>query len=102
VAAEEAVVEVAAEGGEAVATGGGGGGGGGGPLQNREAALRELDRIAEFFRRTEPHSPLAYTLEEAVRRGRMTLAELLTEVLPDADVRNQMLWRLGIKPEEQS
>jgi type VI secretion system protein ImpA len=65
----------------------------------RETALRELDRIAEYFRRTEPHSPLAYTLEEAVRRGRMSLAELLAEVLPDADVRNGMLQRLGIRPE---
>lgn len=103
-AEEAAAVEAVAEGGGEAAAGGagGGGGGGGGPLQTREAALRELDKIAEFFRRTEPHSPLAYTLEEAVRRGRMTLAELLAEVLPDADVRNQMLWRLGIKPEEQS
>lgn len=77
-----------------------GGGGGGGALVSRDAALRELDRIADYFRRTEPHSPLAYTLDEAVRRGRMSLAELLAEVLPDADVRNAMLMRLGIKPEE--
>lgn len=75
------------------------GGPGGGALVSRDAALRELDRIAEYFRRTEPHSPLAYTLDEAVRRGRMSLAELLAEVLPDADVRNAMLTRLGIKPE---
>lgn len=67
----------------------------------REGALRELDRIAEYFRRTEPHSPLAYTLEEAVRRGRMSLSELLAEVLPDADVRNGMLQRLGMRPESQ-
>ncbi len=72
---------------------------GGGALVSREAALRELDRIADYFRRTEPHSPLAYTLQDAVRRGRMSLAELLAEVLPDEDVRNQMLTRLGIKPE---
>ncbi|HSW03536.1 type VI secretion system protein TssA [Aquabacterium sp.] len=74
---------------------------GGGALQTRDGALRELDRIAEYFRRTEPHSPLAYTLEEAVRRGRMSLSELLSEVLPDADVRNAMLQRLGIRPESQ-
>lgn len=69
-------------------------------LQTREAALRELDRIADYFRRTEPHSPLAYTLEEAVRRGRMSLAELLAEVLPDLEVRNAMLMRLGMRAEE--
>ncbi len=74
--------------------------GGSGAIQTRESALRELDRIAEYFRRTEPHSPLAYTLEEAVRRGRMSLAELLAEVLPDLEVRNAMLMRLGMRPEE--
>jgi type VI secretion system protein ImpA len=75
------------------------GGGGRGALVTRDDALRELDRIAEYFRRTEPHSPLAYTLEEAVRRGRMTLAELLMEVLPDQETRNGMLARLGMRPE---
>ena len=76
----------------------------GGPavLATREDALRELGRIAEYFRRTEPHSPLSYTLEEAVRRGRMTLAELLAEVLPDTEARHGLLARLGIRPEELS
>lgn len=85
-----------AEAGAAVAAGGARG-----ALQTREDALRELDRIAEFFRRTEPHSPLAYTLEEAVRRGRMSLAQLLAEVLPDQESRNGMLARLGMRIEEQ-
>lgn len=64
----------------------------------RDDMLRELARIADFFRRTEPHSPLAYTLEEAIRRGRMTWPELLEEVIPDTNARNEMLSRLGIKP----
>jgi type VI secretion system protein ImpA len=69
-------------------------------LETREDALRELGRIAEYFRRTEPHSPLSYTLEEAVRRGRMTLGELLAEVLPDQEARHGLLARLGIRPED--
>ena len=67
--------------------------------RTRESALRELEAVAEFFRVTEPHSPLAYTLEEAVRRGRMTLAELLAEVLPETDARSAMLGRLGMRVE---
>jgi type VI secretion system protein ImpA len=86
--------ESVAAGGAAVASGAQG------AILTREAALRDLDRIADYFRRTEPHSPLAYTLEEAVRRGRMSLAELLAEVLPDPEVRNGMLMRLGMRPEE--
>ena len=86
--------------GEAVAAGGAAvPGGTGGPLMSREAALRDLDRIAEYFRRTEPHSPLAYTLDEAVRRGRMSFFELLAEVLPDADTRRGIFQRLGMRPE---
>ena len=72
-----------------------------GSISSREDALRELFRIADYFRSTEPHSPLAYTLEEAVRRGRMSLAELLAEVLPEASVRNEMLRRLGMRAEEE-
>lgn len=96
-AAESAMPgDAAAAGGTTGATGGSGRG----EVRTRDDALRELDRIAEYFRRTEPHSPLAYTLEEAVRRGRMSLAELLMEVLPDSDTRNGMLARLGIRPGE--
>jgi type VI secretion system protein ImpA len=68
----------------------------------RESALRDLDRIAEYFRRTEPHSPLSYTLEEAVRRGNMSLLELLAEVLPDAEARSAMMQRLGMRPPDSS
>ncbi len=64
----------------------------------REDMLRELERIADFFRRTEPHSPMAYTLEEAVRRGRLTWPELLSEVVPDDKARSAMLVMLGIRP----
>jgi len=71
---------------------------GGTRLPTREDMLRDLVRIADFFRRTEPHSPLAYTLDDAVRRGRMTWPELLAEIVPDSAARTQMLVQLGIKP----
>jgi type VI secretion system protein ImpA len=79
--------EPAAEGGGggvAVASAGGGGGGGPKPLRTREDAIRQIEEIAEFFRKTEPHSPLAFTLDDAARRARLPLTELLTEVLPDS------------------
>ena len=69
-----------------------------GQLVNREDALRALENLATFFRRTEPISPLAYTIEEAVRRSRMTWPELLEEIIPDRDSRNAILTSLGIKP----
>jgi type VI secretion system protein ImpA len=69
-----------------------------GQAASREDALRALSEIANFFRRTEPHSPLSYTLDEAVRRGRMTWPELLAEVVADMDARNSILTTLGIRP----
>jgi type VI secretion system protein ImpA len=69
-----------------------------GSLASREEALRALAQIADYFRRMEPNSPLAYTLQEAVRRGRMTWPELLSEIVPDATARSAILSSLGIRP----
>jgi type VI secretion system protein ImpA len=79
-----------------------GGAGGGGPqkakrLATREDALASLTEIADYFRRTEPQSPLAYTIEEAIRRGRMTWPELIAELVRDDQVRTNILTSLGIK-----
>ena len=69
-----------------------------GPIVGREQALRQLGEIAAWFKRNEPHSPLAYTLDEAVRRGRMTWPDLVEELIPDESTRNALLMSLGIKP----
>jgi type VI secretion system protein ImpA len=69
-----------------------------GALGSREDALRSLAQIAEFFRRTEPMSPLSYMLQEAVRRARMTWPELLEEIVPDVGSRSAILTSLGIRP----
>jgi type VI secretion system protein ImpA len=66
-------------------------------IASREGAIAQLEGIAAFFRATEPHSPLSYTLDEAARRARMSLPELLDEVLPDGAARNVMLTMLGIR-----
>jgi type VI secretion system protein ImpA len=76
--------------------------GGGAPAVNpagREQALRTLEQLAAFFQKTEPHSFLAYTLADAARRGRLSLPELLAEVLQDDSARSAMLTALGIRPQ---
>lgn len=67
-------------------------------ISGREQALSQLSEIATWFKRNEPHSPLAYTLEEAVRRARLTLPELLEEIMPDETGRHAFLSSLGIRP----
>jgi type VI secretion system protein ImpA len=107
IAGAPAAAEDPAEEGEAVAEAtegaavavGGVAAAAGGPrvLRTREDAIRALEDIATFFRKTEPHSPLAFTLDDAVRRARMPLIDLLAEVLPDANQRKLMLTSLGIR-----
>ncbi len=52
--------------------------------------------VADFFKQTEPHSPVSYALRQAVRWGRMPLPEFLTEVIPDENVRAELFRRVGL------
>ena len=69
-------------------------------LHNREDALRELSRIATFFREHEPNSPIGFSLDTLIRRARMPLGELMKELVPDASVRRAYLSAAGIWPQE--
>lgn len=76
-----------------------------GPLKrangySRDQAFADLVRIAEFFRKTEPHSPISYTIEDVVRRGKLPLPELLAELIQDASQRKAFMVAAGIKPPE--
>ena len=65
-------------------------------IQSRDEALASLMRVAGFFRKTEPHSPVSYALEQAVRWGKMPLPELLMDLVQNAEVRGEVFRRLGI------
>lgn len=55
----------------------------GGAPQNRAQALLQLRLIADFFRRTEPHSPVAYLADKAASWGDMPLHVWLRAVIKD-------------------
>ena len=63
--------------------------------------LIALKAVADFFRRSEPHSPLPFALEQAVRWGQMPLPQLLRELIPDEGARHNLFKLTGI-PEEPS
>lgn len=65
-------------------------------IQSRADALGSLVRVASFFRKTEPHSPVSYALEQAVRWGKMPLPELLMDLVQNDEVRGEVFRRLGI------
>ncbi|MBV7535525.1 type VI secretion system protein TssA [Duganella sp. sic0402] len=52
-------------------------------LQNRTQALHQLRMVAEYFHRTEPHSPVAYLAERAASWGEMPLHVWLRAVIKD-------------------
>ncbi|WP_188745547.1 type VI secretion system protein TssA [Marinobacterium zhoushanense] len=54
-----------------------------GEIYNRDQAFQELRKIADFFCRTEPHSPVYMLLERAIRWGYLSLPELLNEMVGD-------------------
>ncbi|MFO0014834.1 MAG: ImpA family type VI secretion system protein [Planctomycetota bacterium] len=72
-----------------------------GPVGSREEALRQLKQVAEFFRKTEPHSPLSYALEQTVRWGGMSLPDLLKEFIDSDEVLNGVYRRMGIQIKEE-
>ena len=72
------------------------GGSGGGPVRSRPEALKRLGEIALFFQKTEPHSPVAYLVQRAVKWGNMPLETWLQDVIKDENVLHQLRETLGI------
>ena len=54
-----------------------------GPITDRASALAQLRQVADFFRRTEPHSPVAYLADKAATWGDMPLHTWLKSVVKD-------------------
>lgn len=54
-----------------------------GIVASRDQALRELQKIADYFIEAEPHSPIYMLLKRAIRWGHMSLPELLEELIGD-------------------
>lgn len=88
----------AADGAEAAGAGGGAGGPGG-PIRAREQALAQLSQVADYFRRTEPHSPVSYLVQRAVAWGHMPLDAWLVDVIKDTNVLAGLREILGLKSE---
>ncbi len=74
-----------------------GGGGGVGPLRTRADAIKRLQEVVDFLHRTEPHSPVAYLVQRAVKWAHQPFESVLSELVKDSDVLEQIEDVLGIK-----
>ena len=92
----EEVDESAEDGEGSSASGAKGGGSVGGAINSRKEALKRLAEIAGFFQKTEPHSPVSYHVQRAVKWGNMGLETWLQEVIKDESVLFQLRETLGV------
>jgi type VI secretion system protein ImpA len=67
-----------------------------GAIATRADALRVLAQVGDFFRRTEPHSPISYLIARAVKWGGMPLDALFKDVVRNEDVIGHIWETLGI------
>jgi type VI secretion system protein ImpA len=71
-----------------------------GKIDSRDSAIKKLSEIAVYFRETEPHSPMSYTIEQVIRWSKLSLPELLDELITDKDARSGYFKLSGIKVSE--
>jgi type VI secretion system protein ImpA len=69
-----------------------------GPIRSRGEALARLGEVADFFRQTEPHSPVSYLVQRAITWGQMPLETWLADVIKDTGVLEGIKETLGIRP----
>jgi type VI secretion system protein ImpA len=70
-----------------------------GPIQTRAQALAQLRLVADFFRRTEPHSPVAYLADKAAGWGEQPLHLWLRAVVKDDATLGRLEEMLGVEKE---
>ncbi len=68
-----------------------------GTIQTREQALAQLRQVSDFFRRTEPHNPVAYLADQAAKWGGMSLHDWLRTVMKDQTALGHIEELLGIQ-----
>lgn len=68
-----------------------------GAINSRQDALKRLTEVSEYFRKTEPHSPVSYLVSRAVKWGNMPLEQWLQDVIKDDAVIGQLRQTLGFE-----
>lgn len=69
--------------------------------QSREEAFELLNGVARYFKEREPHSPVPYLIERAVKWGRMPLEEWLKDVIKDHGVIDTIQDTLGTQSQSE-
>jgi type VI secretion system protein ImpA len=65
-------------------------------IEEREAALMLLEKVGDYFRRAEPHSPISYSIEQIMHWSTLPLTDLIQQLIPDDGARKQFRNLVGI------
>lgn len=105
--AASSAVTVVSDGSQTMSAGGNGASSGASSMQlrgttgasvaSRQEAYQKLAEAAAYFREAEPHSPVSYLVERAIRWGQMPLESWLAEVVKSEDVLIALRETLGLK-----
>lgn len=68
-----------------------------GPIKTRQDAFRRLAEVVNYLRQTEPHSPVSYLVERAIRWGQMPLDLWLEDVIKEGGALETLRETLGLK-----
>lgn len=71
-----------------------------GAIQSRADALKRLADVSEYFKKNEPHSPVSYLVQRAVKWGNMPLETWLQDVIKDETVIFQIRQTLGFNTKD--
>jgi type VI secretion system protein ImpA len=72
-----------------------------GGIASRQQAFQALEQIARFFEKTEPQSFIPFSLRQIVRRGELSLPELLAELIADDGARSDLSRLTGVPQVER-
>ena len=95
---EADVAEEPGEPGASPVASAGGGAKAGGALASRADAVKLLQQVAVFLRKTEPSSPAPMFIDRAVKMLQSDFATIVRELMPDSKERIEMLGGISLEP----
>ncbi len=92
----------AGSGGSATSVAGGGKFPRSGGLASRADAVRILQQVAEFLRKSEPSSPSPMFIDRAIKLLQMDFTQIVKELMPDATDRIELLGGISLEDPEDN
>lgn len=71
-------------------------------ITSRDQAFAVLEKVAEYFEKTEPQSLIPAQCRQIVKRGKMSVEDYYQAMIEDYSVLQQLFKQVGLEPPEQT